>query len=160
MKRRFYIFIIMCCCVVSVCGGSVISNFNLDSKLFAAHRGVSARYPENTLLAFRRAVGVADMIELDVTFSKDGEVVVMHDDTIDRTTNGSGIIENFTLEELKQFDAGQGEQIPTLEEVFRDVGGGLVAAFRNGSVMFDFSFQHIQTVFTSFGLEQGCVVGS
>jgi glycerophosphoryl diester phosphodiesterase len=123
MKNRYKYFVVMYCCVVSVCGGSVIKNFNVSENLFVAHRGVSLHYPENTLIAFRRAIGVADMIELDVTFSKDGKVVVIHDDTIDRTTNGTGRIEDLTLEQLKRFDAGQGEQIPTLEEVLQEIGG-------------------------------------
>jgi len=90
-----------------------------------AHRGFSGVAPENTLIAFKKAIEVgSDMIELDVHLSKDGHVVVIHDDTLDRTTNGKGKVVDWTLEELKRLDAGSkfdpkfsGEKIPTLKEV-------------------------------------------
>ena len=83
-----------------------------------AHRGASRQYPENTLLAFRKAIeqGV-DYLEMDLHLTKDREIVVMHDETLDRTTNGTGYIWDQTLEELRKLDAGQGERIPTLAEV-------------------------------------------
>ncbi len=90
--------------------------------LVLGHRGYSAKYPENTLLAFRKAIEAgADGIELDVWLTKDGEVVVIHDGTVDRTSNGSGKVKDMTLEELKALDFGGGERIPTLEEVFEAV---------------------------------------
>lgn len=83
----------------------------------AAHRGYSSKYPENTLLAFQKALDIhIDMIELDLRLSKDGEVMIIHDATVDRTTNGSGKVSDYSLDELKKLDAGLGEQIPTLEE--------------------------------------------
>lgn len=73
---------------------------------YFGHRGYSGKYPENTLLAFQKALEAgADGIELDVQFSKDGELVVIHDERVDRTTNGTGFVRDFTLEELKGFDA-------------------------------------------------------
>ena len=71
-----------------------------------AHRGYSGRYPENTMLAFKEAgkLGV-DGIELDVQLTKDGEVVVIHDEKIDRTTDGPGYVIDYTLQELKKFNA-------------------------------------------------------
>jgi glycerophosphoryl diester phosphodiesterase len=95
--------------------------------LVIAHRGFSGAAPENTLASFKKAMEAgSDMMELDVRFSKDGQVVVMHDDTLDRTTNGRGKVADYTLKELKQFDAGSwfapqfaGEQIPTLIEVLK-----------------------------------------
>lgn len=95
------------------------------TKIFA-HRGSRINRPENTLIAFEEALRVgADGIELDVQLSKDGEIVVIHDETVDRTTNGQGYVEDFTLAELKQLDAGSwfdeeyaDQTIPTLEEVF------------------------------------------
>jgi glycerophosphoryl diester phosphodiesterase len=94
--------------------------------LIFGHRGASAYAPENTLIAFQRALELgADGVELDVTLSADGVPVVIHDDTVDRTTDGHGRVNALTLEELKQFDAGHkfnaafaGERIPTLREVF------------------------------------------
>jgi glycerophosphoryl diester phosphodiesterase len=99
--------------------------------LVVAHRGFSGTAPENTLVGFKKAVDLGvDMTELDVHLSKDGEVVVIHDDTLNRTTNGKGKVADFTLKELKQLDAGSffsprfsGERIPTLQEVLELVKG-------------------------------------
>jgi glycerophosphoryl diester phosphodiesterase len=89
-----------------------------------AHRGASAYEPENTLRAFRRAIELgADMSELDLHLSKDGALVVMHNYTVDQTTNGHGEIKNLTLDEIKRLDAGLGEQVPTLQEVIDLVRG-------------------------------------
>lgn len=86
--------------------------------IVAAHRGYSANYPENTLIAFQKAIEIGvDMIEFDLRLSKDNVVVVIHDDTVDRTTNGSGRVNDFTVKELKELDAGNGQRIPTLEEL-------------------------------------------
>ncbi|EST12308.1 glycerophosphodiester phosphodiesterase [Sporolactobacillus laevolacticus] len=90
-----------------------------------AHRGSKANRPENTLPSFEEAMRVgSDGIELDVHLTKDQKVVVMHDEKIDRTTNGKGQIKTYTLDQLKQFDAGswfsakyKGEQVPTLVQV-------------------------------------------
>ena len=89
-----------------------------------AHRGFSGRAPENTLAAFRAAIAAGcDMIELDVHLSRDGQVVVIHDDTLERTTNGRGNVADRTLAALQRLDAGAwfdpafaGERIPTLAE--------------------------------------------
>jgi glycerophosphoryl diester phosphodiesterase len=96
-----------------------------------AHRGASNRFPENTLAAFAGAIDAgADMCELDVQLSRDGALVVIHDDTVDRTTGGRGAVAAMTLEQLKRLDAGvsfgsefKGERIPTLDEVFACSGG-------------------------------------
>lgn len=91
-----------------------------------AHRGFSGKYPENTMLAFQKALEIGiDGIELDVHLTKDGELVIIHDEAVDRTTNGTGLVADFTLDELKQLDAsatymgvyGKNE-IPTLREYF------------------------------------------
>ena len=75
-----------------------------------AHRGASKQFPENTLLAFRKAIeqGV-DYLEMDLHLTQDREIVIMHDETLDRTTNGTGFIWDKTLEELRKLDAGRGE---------------------------------------------------
>ena len=96
-----------------------------------AHRGFSSEAPENTLAAVRAAIAAgADMVEVDVTLTADGEVVVIHDDTLDRTTNGSGPVAEHTLEELLRLDAGawfarrfRGERIPTLAQLLEEVRG-------------------------------------
>ncbi|WP_294658183.1 glycerophosphodiester phosphodiesterase [uncultured Fusobacterium sp.] len=94
-------------------------------KIFA-HRGYSGKYPENTMIAFKKALecGV-DGIELDVQLTKDGEVVIIHDETIDRTTTGKGFVVDYTYEELEKFDASFKfkdlgfNKIPTLREYFQ-----------------------------------------
>ena len=91
----------------------------------AAHRGVSASYPENTMEAFRAAIAMGvDQIETDVHVTKDGELVLVHDHTLERTTNGKGYIYDHTLAKLKALDAGAkfdpkfaGAKIPTLREL-------------------------------------------
>jgi glycerophosphoryl diester phosphodiesterase len=95
------------------------------------HRGYRAEYPENTPASFSAAIAAgADMIELDVTLSKDRKVVVIHDDTLNRTTSGFGPVHQATLQDLKRLDAGSWfdsrfaeESLPTLEEVLILAGG-------------------------------------
>jgi glycerophosphoryl diester phosphodiesterase len=84
-----------------------------------AHRGASIDAPENTLLAFARAIeqGV-DMIELDVNLTRDGALVVIHDTTLERTTNGAGPVRERLLANIQQLDAGRGQRVPTLDAVF------------------------------------------
>ncbi|WP_059104056.1 glycerophosphodiester phosphodiesterase [Shouchella shacheensis] len=89
-----------------------------------AHRGASGHAPENTIAAFDKAVDMnADYFEVDVQMTKDGQLVLIHDTTVDRTTDRTGSVSDFTLEEIRQLDAGSwfgeafaGEKIPTLEE--------------------------------------------
>ncbi|GAB4011947.1 MAG: glycerophosphodiester phosphodiesterase [Bdellovibrio sp.] len=86
------------------------------------HRGAKDEYPENTLKGINFALEQGcPAVEIDIHLSKDGELVVIHDDTIDRTTNGKGKVLDYTLAELKRFDAGQGETIPTLKEVLQTI---------------------------------------
>lgn len=88
-----------------------------------AHRGYSARYPENTMLAFEKALGTGcDGIEFDIHLSKDRRIVILHDEALDRTTDGHGYIKDYTFDGLRRLDAGQGQRIPTLEEYFDLVG--------------------------------------
>ncbi|MDB1089306.1 glycerophosphodiester phosphodiesterase family protein [Streptomyces sp. ACA25] len=86
--------------------------------LTVGHRGLMGVEPENTLRSFLRAerAGV-DVVELDLHLSRDGQLVVMHDATVDRTTDGSGRIADLSLPELQKLDAGDGERVPVLEEV-------------------------------------------
>ena len=97
--------------------------------LVLGHRGASAYAPENTIAAFKLAFEMgADGVELDVTLTKDGVPIVIHDDTVDRTTNGKGAANDLTLAEIQQLDAGykfdqyRGEKIPTLAQVLRVIG--------------------------------------
>jgi glycerophosphoryl diester phosphodiesterase len=93
------------------------------SFFILGHRGVMAAEPENTLRSFRRAEREGlDGIELDLHLSRDGELVVMHDARVDRTTDGTGAVADLTLAELRALDAGQGERVPLFEEVLDAVG--------------------------------------
>ena len=141
-----------------------------------AHRGFSGAAPENTIAAFKKAIEVdSDMIECDVHLSKDGEVVVIHDDTLKRTTNGNGKVRDLTLRELKRLDAGawfgaqfSGEKIPALKEVLELTRGKipLQVELKEGDLgqpamieLVDRSFQEVekagmldQVLFSSFNL--------
>jgi glycerophosphoryl diester phosphodiesterase len=96
-----------------------------------AHRGASGNYPENTLIAFQKALEIGvDEIELDLYLTKDGHLIIMHDSTVDRTTDGTGAISDLTLAEIKALDAGgvfgeqfRGERVPTWEEALELVQG-------------------------------------
>ena len=92
--------------------------------IIMGHRGAAALEPENTLLSIATAVEIGvDAVEIDVHLSKDKEIVVIHDATVDRTTNGTGAVSSYTLEEMKRLDAGKGETIPTLQEVMDLIHG-------------------------------------
>lgn len=88
------------------------------------HRGAPSLEPENTRRSFARALalGVAG-VELDVQLTKDGRLAVIHDETLDRTTNGRGAVRDYTLAEIQRLDAGRGEPVPALEEIFDLVRG-------------------------------------
>ena len=113
-----------------------LANLYPRTPLVFGHRGASAYAPENTLAAFRLALEQgADGVELDVILSADGVPVVIHDDTLDRTTNGHGPVSRLTLGELKRLAAGyparfgaqfSAERIPTLAEVFETCGAQTV----------------------------------
>jgi glycerophosphoryl diester phosphodiesterase len=86
--------------------------------LIGGHRGNPAEHPENTMRSFKSAIAVGcDLIECDVHQSSDGRLVVIHDHTLERTTNGSGLVKDHTAAELRKLDAGDGEKIPLLQEV-------------------------------------------
>jgi len=111
-----------------------------------AHRGASALAPENTIAAFERAVELgADAIEFDIHLSQDGELVVIHDDTLDRTTDGCGLVHQRSLAELMRLDAGRwfgagfaGQRIPRLDEVLDRFAGKVPLALeiKAGSTFF------------------------
>lgn len=112
---------------------------NAERPLVIAHQGGDGLWPGDTLYAFQHAVDLgADVLEMDIHITRDGVLVTMHDETVDRTTDGSGEIESLTLAELKQLDAGydwspdegrtfpyrgQGITVPTLEEIFQAFPG-------------------------------------
>ena len=112
-----------------------------------AHRGASGYAPENTLEAFQLAVDMqVDGIELDVQLSKDGELVVIHDETIDRVSNGKGRVKDYTLQELRNFNFNNGHStyafaaIPTLEEVYNllgNTGAEINVEFKTGNIFYE-----------------------
>jgi len=99
-------------------------NENMPQNGICAHRGANETHPENTLAAFGEAIRLgAQMIELDVQMTKDNQLVIMHDDKVNRTTNGRGLVKNLTLRKIKRLDAGKWkskefkkERVPTLKE--------------------------------------------
>ena len=106
---------------------SILDDYHNNPKqiLVAAHRATNPNYPENSLAAIAESIRIGvDIVEIDIRKSKDGKLVIMHDKTIDRTTNGTGKVDDFTLAELKEFKLKLGnditnEQIPTFEEVLQ-----------------------------------------
>ena len=102
--------------------------YTSDNKLIlVAHRGIATYFPENTMIAFKAAlISNIDILEIDIHRTLDNQLVVIHDDSIDRTSNGSGKIKDMTLAALQQFDYGitkdnkfEGETLPTLDEVIK-----------------------------------------
>ena len=120
----------------------------LSKSLILAHRGASAYAPENTTIAFAKAIKMgADGFELDVHLSKDGALIVIHDESLNRTTNGSGFVKDFSLEEIKKLDAGSwfdsqfsDEKVPTLDEVLtlvKDTRLLINIEIKNGPFFYD-----------------------
>lgn len=107
-----------------------VVSWDSDAPLVIAHRGASARAPENTMTAFRLAESLgADAVELDAKLTRDGHIVVHHDRSLERTTDGRGRIAQCSLDEIRSLDAGShfavsfaGERVPTLREVLEGLG--------------------------------------
>ncbi len=115
---------------VALNGCLILMLENFPRPILLAHRGDLAHAPENTLPSFSQAIQKgADGVELDAKLTSDGHVIVIHDPTLNRTTNGSGKVASFKLNEIRKLDAGawfdekfKGTQVPLLEEVFETVG--------------------------------------
>lgn len=128
-----------------------------------AHRGASAQAPENTMAAFQLALDLqADGIELDVMLTADQQVVVIHDEEVDRTTNGSGRVADMTLEEIRQLDAGQGEKVPTLSEVLDRFGGKFLIniELKNYTSIFDALPVEVSKLIKSHDLVEDVLISS
>jgi glycerophosphoryl diester phosphodiesterase len=120
LRRRVAIIVLIVFGLIAMYYGvSVgIGSATVETQQVIAHRGGAAHGPENTMAAFEQAVrDGADWIEFDVRMSSDGELVVMHDPTVDRTTDGSGTVAALTLAELEALDAGNGQHVPTFAQV-------------------------------------------
>jgi glycerophosphoryl diester phosphodiesterase len=142
------------------------------SPIVVAHRGSSGRAPENTITAFRYALeDGADAIELDARISKDSNIVVIHDHTLDRTANGSGLVQDYTLKQLKKFNAASlwpdkypFESIPALAEVLEEFGSSFginieIKGDRN-SVMRQKLLRNCVTLVQNFRLYDSVMISS
>ena len=133
-----------------------------------AHRGCSQNYPENTLLAFEKAAAVKRLvgIELDIQLTKDHQIVVCHDEKVDRTTDGSGYIKDFTLSELKKLKIAKEYQIPTMEEVFdlladkKSQGFKLNIELKNNKIYYDNMEEMILNLANRKGWQKNIVYSS
>ncbi|MBC6974379.1 glycerophosphodiester phosphodiesterase [Bacillus sp. Xin] len=136
-----------------------------------AHRGAAGTYPENTMISFEAAESFrADGIELDVQFTKDGKVVVIHDETVDRTTNGKGAVRNYLYEDLRKLDASHkfSEKvgfcpIPLLEEVLGWLQSNrllLNIEFKNNKIPYRGLEEEVITLIRKFNLEERTVFSS
>lgn len=139
--------------------------------LIIAHRGASAYAPENTLSSIRKAVQMGtDGIELDVRLSKDGNVVVIHDRSVNRTSNGNGRVEDLTLEQLKNLDFGswfssefKNERIATLEEVFsylKDWNGLINVEIKSEWLQFTAIEKKVAELILKFDRQDNTIVSS
>ncbi len=122
----------------TVGGGAAMAKDKYKEIVNVSHRGASAYAPEHTIMSYEMGEKMhGDYIEIDLQMTKDGQLIAMHDVTLDRTTNGTGHVKDFTLEEIKELDAGswfnekypqffnpayEGLKVPTLEEVFKKFG--------------------------------------
>jgi glycerophosphoryl diester phosphodiesterase len=143
---------------------------DLQAPFVVAHRGDEVCAPENTLSAFRQAVEKgADAVEFDVKLTADGQVVVIHDQTVDRTTNGTGNVAKFRLKALQELDAGvqfpgqfTGERIPTLEEVFETVGkhAYMNIELKNYATPFDSLVPKVAQIVKKHGMQEQVLFSS
>jgi glycerophosphoryl diester phosphodiesterase len=130
---------------------------SVDDMLIVAHRGGDDWGPESTLPTFRHAIAAgAQAIEFDVWWTADRVPVVMHDNTVDRTTNCRGEIDSFTLAELEQCDAGNGTKVPTLDEALQVIKeGGILVFVHCKDVTSDAQAQVIMDEIDKYGLNDG-----
>ncbi|MEA4811541.1 MAG: glycerophosphodiester phosphodiesterase family protein [Anaerolineaceae bacterium] len=144
---------------------------NSRFPLVIAHRGASAMAPENTLTAFQLALDQkADGIELDVMLSADKALIVIHDETVDRTTDGQGKVPLMSLAELKGFNAAAHfkepwkslETLPLLEEVFELVGGKMLinVELKNFTDPFNDLTQRVISLIEKFSIEESTILSS
>ena len=123
-QTALYILLISIAAISTQCNNKTSTDDLLPKQGICAHRGENQIHPENTISAFKEAIRLgAHMIEFDVRMTKDKKLVIMHDKSVDRTTNGSGLVKELTFDEIRKLDAGSwksekflGEKVPTLEE--------------------------------------------
>ncbi|MFX1376642.1 MAG: glycerophosphodiester phosphodiesterase [Promethearchaeota archaeon] len=126
--------------------------------MIIAHRGASNIAPENTLKAYKKAIELkADFIELDVHETKDGELVITHDENIHRITGKQGHIKDFSLKQLKSLDFGEGEKIPTLQEVIELIRGNI---YLNCEIKVENISQKVIELFKKYQIIDAVIVSS
>ena len=131
--------------------------------LLGGHRGNPAEFPENTLGSFRSAIAAGcDLIECDVHLSSDGRLMVIHDHTLERTTDGTGLVRDHTAAELRKLDAGNGERIPLLQEVVELALGkvGLVIEIKQVPIQYPGLEEKLVAMLRQLGAVQECAVVS
>ncbi|MGV8146219.1 MAG: glycerophosphodiester phosphodiesterase [Alkaliphilus sp.] len=143
----------------------------MKKSLILAHRGASAYAPENTIIAFKEAIKMgADGFELDVHLSKDGYLIVIHDESVDRTTNGNGFIKDLTLDEIKRLDAGSWydskfykEKVSTLDEVVhlvKDTPLLVNIEIKNGPFFYEGIEQKIVDCVVKYDMQDRVIISS
>jgi glycerophosphoryl diester phosphodiesterase len=138
-------------------------------KLIFGHRGTPDEAPENTLAGFKKAVELGlDGVELDARLCRTGEIVVFHDDEVDKLTDGSGRVDELAFDELRHLDAGarfegfSGEKIPTLEEVLETLSGKMIVniELKTGSIAGDGLEARVATLVWKMGLQSSVILSS
>ncbi len=132
------------------------------------HRGAAGYAPENTMAAFAHGLALhVDAIELDIHPTKDGELVVIHDPTLDRTTNGHGLVIDHTLAQIRELDAGawfdpafKGERVPTFKEVLEWAHGctKVVVEIRQGPLFYPHIVEQMIAILTTYGMQKQVLV--
>lgn len=129
-----------------------------------AHRGYSIRYPENTLLSFSKALETGcDGIELDVQLSRDGIPVIMHDELVDRTSDGHGPLKDMTFAQLRELHLPEGEQIPALAEYFELVKNSAVwtnIELKNSVYRYEGMEEAVLRLIDDYGLAERVMISS
>ena len=130
-----------------------------------AHRGYSGKFDENTMIAFKKAIEYeADGIETDVQLSKDGIPVLIHDETLDRTTNGHGFVKDYTLDELKTFKTKNGKHIPTLEKLLKFIESSdlkvLNLELKNSIIPYEGLEEKVLTMIYEHNLQDKVIISS
>lgn len=136
-----------------------------------AHRGASGEAPENTMAAFRRAIEIGSHgIECDVQLSSDGELMICHDERLERTTNGTGFLKDYSYRELRMLDAGswfseqyQGEPMPTLDELLalvKQAGILLNIEIKSGIVIYPNIEEKVVAAVKHFDIRENIVISS
>lgn len=142
----------------------------MNKTMVLAHRGASGYAPENTLVAFEKAIQMgADGIELDVQMTKDGQLVIIHDETVDRVSDGTGWVKDYTYEELSKLNVNKilpeygRVKIPTLEEVYlllKDTELIVNVELKNGIIFYDKLEEKVMELTRRLGFEDRIIYSS